>query len=118
MKLTKKKKKKEMLVFIKYSRKALLLCDKPFDLLRIIVCNFTLSSELQTHKICKKKITTTTKKKKSDRPTMSFSDTGVQPNNWFVCLFVFLPYGILAISCTAACLLHKYDFKNLNFSRF
>ena len=38
--------------FIKYSWQALLLCNKPFDLLKILVFVFTLSSELQNHKIC------------------------------------------------------------------
>ena len=48
----KKKIDKNVLFFIKYSWQALLLCNKPFDLLKILVFDFTLSSELQNHKIC------------------------------------------------------------------
>ena len=45
---------------------------------------------------------------------MSFSDTGV---NQTIVIF-FTLWDSCNIRCAAACLLHKYDFKNLNFSRF
>ena len=60
---------KNVLFFIKYSWQALLLCNKPFDLLKILVFDFIKTKE------------------KFDRLTLSFSDTNreVQPKNYFFC---------------------------------
>ena len=35
------KQTKDLVVFIKYSQQAILLCDKPFDHLKILVLDFT-----------------------------------------------------------------------------
>ena len=73
---------KNVLFFIKYSWQAFLMCNKPFDLLKILVFDFTLSFELQNDKICKKK-NWTKNNKKSDRLARSY-----QTNNKNVLFFI------------------------------
>ena len=65
-KLTPKNRQKNLLFFTKYSWQALLLCNKSFDHLEILVFDSTLS--FKTTKCTKKNYL----KKKSNRPTLSF----------------------------------------------